>query len=103
METIYAIFASNAHKSYASAKLVAATTDESAAYAILGNEVKQGNMTYRGSSHDDGLELLREDYIKEEADFAHVDFGFVIETENETPDFGFWSEDVQAVYDLLTK
>lgn len=76
-ETAYTLFACNLHKERDSMRIVAVAGNMESLYAIIGNEIIEGNMDYRGYSKLKGFDLFREDYKKDEFSSANLDYGYI--------------------------
>ena len=82
MQTIHLIFNCNQWKEYASGRLIAATTDAEAMYAVIGGEIRAGNMDYDSETATVGFMKFKEDYMKGEVNLSKLDYGMVIKTCN---------------------
>ena len=76
-ETAYTLFACNLHKERDSMRIVAVAGNMETLYAVIGNEIIEGNMDYRGYSKLKGFDLFREDYKKDEFTSANLDYGYI--------------------------
>lgn len=76
-ETAYTLFACNLHKERDSMRIVAVAGNMETLYAVIGNEIIEGNMDYRGYSKLKGFDLFREDYKKDEFSSANLDYGYI--------------------------
>lgn len=82
MQTVYIIMSCNQWKEHASARLIAATTDAEAIYAVIGGEIRAGNMDYDDETATIGFMNFKEDYIKDRVNLLKLDYGMVFETGN---------------------
>ena len=82
MQAIHLIFNCNQWKEYASGRLIAATTDTEAMYAVIGGEIRAGNMDYDGETATIGFMKFKEDYANGGVNLSKLDYGMVIETCN---------------------
>ena len=100
-ETAYTLYACNFQKERGSMRPVAVAGNTETLYAVIGNEIMEGNMDYRGYSEKKGFDLFREDYKNGEIASAHLDYGFI----EDQPLLLMGSEAVQReweqTYDLL--
>lgn len=76
-ETAYTLFACNLHKERDSMRAVSVAGNMETLYAVIGNEIIEGNMDYRGYSKLKGFDLFREDYKKDEFSSANLDYGYI--------------------------
>lgn len=76
-ETAYTLYACDLHKERGSMRPVAVAGNMETLYAVIGNEVMEGNMDYRGYSKKKGFDLFREDYRNGEFSSAHLDYGYI--------------------------
>jgi hypothetical protein len=77
MEDVYLLYSCNEHKEYSSMRLIAATADTNTLYAVIGNNIFEGNMEYDGESNHNGFIRFREDYRQGSINFDKLDYGFV--------------------------
>lgn len=82
MQTVYIIMSCNQWKENASARMIAATTDEKTMYAVIGGEIRAGNMDYDGETATVGFMKFKEDYVKGEVNLSKLDYCMVLETCN---------------------
>lgn len=82
MQLIHLIFNCNQWKEYASGRLIAATTDLETMYAVIGGEIRAGNMDYDSETATIGFMKFKEDYKKCEVNLSKLNYGMVIETSN---------------------
>lgn len=75
-ENAYVLFACNLHKERNSMRVIAIAADKATLYAIIGNEILNGDMDYKGYTKQKGFALFREDYKKGEISTAGLDYGY---------------------------
>lgn len=98
-ETAYTLYACDLHKERASMRPVAVAGNTETLYAVIGDEVMEGNMDYRGYSKKKGFDLFREDYRNGEFSSAHLDYGFI----EDQPFLVMGSEAVQSEWEQTYK
>lgn len=76
-ETAYTLFRCNLHKERDSMRQVAVAGNMETLYAVIGNEIIEGDMDYRGFSKLKGFDLFREDYRNNEFSSANLDYGYI--------------------------
>jgi hypothetical protein len=76
-ETAYTLFRCNLHKERDSMRMVAVAANLETLYAVVGNEIINGDMDYRGYSKLKGFDIFREDYKNNEFSSANLDYGYI--------------------------
>lgn len=76
-ETAYTLFRCNLHKERDSMRMVAVAANLETLYAVVGNEIINGDMDYRGYSKFKGFDIFREDYKNNEFSSANLDYGYI--------------------------
>ena len=77
MDDIYLLYSCNEYKEHSTMRLVAATADTNTLYAVIGNNVFEGNMEYDGETNHKGFVRFREDYRKGQINLDKLNYGFV--------------------------
>ena len=100
-DEIYIIYSCDDGKSYDSMRLVGATTNEDTLFSIIGNEILEDRMSYRGQSKKIGFITFRQDFQNNNIELSALGNGFVHQTDVEQIDGYLTSDEYLDIYDLL--
>lgn len=78
---VFILYSCNLHKEWGSMRLKAVSDDRETFYAAIGDEILQEHMDFRGFSGQKGFDCFREDVVRSNVSFVHLDYGFVKEYE----------------------
>jgi len=79
---IYILFSCNEWKEHSSMRLIAATIDINTLYSVIGNEIVEGRINYRGETKKAGFRDFKQDFDLNNINFNFLEYGFVNQTEN---------------------
>jgi len=74
---VFILYACNMHKERASMRVIAVSDDRETFCAVIGDEILQEHMDFKGFSGQKGFDGFREDIIRGEISFANLDYGYV--------------------------
>lgn len=81
-ESLYILYGCNIVKERSTMRLIAATTDEEMLKVIIGAQILNGSMDYRGFSNMKGFQHFRAACRNHEMQYSDLSYGFVEQAEN---------------------
>lgn len=100
-DQIYILYSCNEWKEHSSKRLIAASTDMSMLYTVIGNEILEGNMDYDGKTNKEGLTAFRKDFQKGCINLDSLNCGYVENTTNVQINELSQANEYSDIYSLL--